>query len=68
MRNTIFVIALNFPACIWCKNTRLTSRVLYMLPANGSSSFVVLLVLLVLLVPFVVWFSSFVSSVVLLVH
>ena len=33
--------------CIRCKNTQLTSRVLYMLSANGSSSFVVLLVLLV---------------------
>ena len=35
---------------IRCKNTQLTSRVLYVLPENASGSLVVLLVLLVLLV------------------
>ena len=40
--------------CNRCKNTQLTSRVLYMPSANGSSGMVILLVLLVLLVPLVV--------------
>ena len=44
----------HFRGCIRCKNTQLTSPVLYMLSASGSISFVVLLVLLVLLVPLVV--------------
>ena len=64
----------SFLGCMQCKNTQLTSRVLYMLSANGSSSFIVLLVLFVLLVPLgclvlkFCWFSSSFGSLILLVH
>ena len=53
---------------IRCKNTQLTSDVLCMPSAHGSSSFIVLLVLLVLLVQLVVQFSSSADSLILLVH